>query len=217
MYVIVLSLKLWRLAMGMLRVPCATSPSLSTAKTTPPAPLMAVRTTCRGVPPQLTTALTRNMASAQVNVSLSICSARIILGQRSARCVSICGILTRFTRSSLPLILLLTVLYTFDGNADGAECVFPFVFLGEEYDSCTTEGRSDGYRWCATTSNFDNDKKYGFCPSRGEWREPHFLNTVEYCHDVILLLILCLCLARHCCNWWKRWGGALPLPLCVPG
>lgn len=58
------------------------------------------------------------------------------------------------------------LLYTFGGNANGAECVFPFVFLGEEYDSCTTEGRSDGYRWCATTSNFDKDMKYGFCPSR---------------------------------------------------
>uniref|UniRef100_A0AAX7TT86 Matrix metalloproteinase-9 n=1 Tax=Astatotilapia calliptera TaxID=8154 RepID=A0AAX7TT86_ASTCA len=58
------------------------------------------------------------------------------------------------------------VLYTFDGNAGGAPCVFPFTFLGEEYDSCTTEGRSDGYRWCATTGNFDQDKKYGFCPSR---------------------------------------------------
>lgn len=58
------------------------------------------------------------------------------------------------------------LLYTFGGNADGAECVFPFIFQGEEYDSCTTEGRSDGYRWCATTSNFDTDKKYGFCPSR---------------------------------------------------
>nr|XP_020476317.1 matrix metalloproteinase-9 [Monopterus albus] len=58
------------------------------------------------------------------------------------------------------------LLYTFGGNADGAKCVFPFTFLGEEYDSCTTEGRSDGYRWCATTDNFDIDKKYGFCPSR---------------------------------------------------
>ncbi|XP_008294599.1 matrix metalloproteinase-9 [Stegastes partitus] len=58
------------------------------------------------------------------------------------------------------------LLYTFGGNADGAECVFPFIFQGEEYDSCTTEGRSDGYRWCATTNNFDNDKKFGFCPNR---------------------------------------------------
>ncbi|XP_029361733.1 matrix metalloproteinase-9 [Echeneis naucrates] len=58
------------------------------------------------------------------------------------------------------------LLYTFGGNANGAQCVFPFIFLGKEYDSCTLEGRSDGYRWCATTENFDNDKTFGFCPSR---------------------------------------------------
>lgn len=75
------------------------------------------------------------------------------------------------THLSLSLFLILTVLYTFGGNADGAKCAFPFTFLGEEYDSCTTEGRSDGYRWCATTGNFDQDKKYGFCPSRGENRK----------------------------------------------
>ncbi|NXP31998.1 MMP9 protein, partial [Leiothrix lutea] len=58
------------------------------------------------------------------------------------------------------------LLYTNGGNSDGAPCVFPFVFDGTSYDSCTTEGRSDGYRWCATTSSFDQDKKYGFCPNR---------------------------------------------------
>uniref|UniRef100_A0A8C6PUS4 Matrix metalloproteinase-9 n=1 Tax=Nothobranchius furzeri TaxID=105023 RepID=A0A8C6PUS4_NOTFU len=59
------------------------------------------------------------------------------------------------------------LLYTFGGNADGAPCVFPFIFLDKEYSSCTTEGRNDGNRWCATTNNYDKDKKYGFCPSRG--------------------------------------------------
>uniref|UniRef100_A0A3Q4AFX9 Matrix metalloproteinase-9 n=1 Tax=Mola mola TaxID=94237 RepID=A0A3Q4AFX9_MOLML len=58
------------------------------------------------------------------------------------------------------------LLKTFGGNANGDKCVFPFVFLEKEYNSCTTEGRSDGYRWCATTDSFDKDKKYGFCPSR---------------------------------------------------
>ncbi|XP_023795561.1 matrix metalloproteinase-9 [Cyanistes caeruleus] len=58
------------------------------------------------------------------------------------------------------------LLYTSGGNSDGAPCVFPFVFDGTSYDTCTTDGRSDGYRWCATTSSFDQDKKYGFCPNR---------------------------------------------------
>ncbi|XP_065422474.1 matrix metalloproteinase-9 isoform X5 [Chrysemys picta bellii] len=58
------------------------------------------------------------------------------------------------------------LLYTYDGNSDGAKCVFPFIFEGKSYDACTTEGRSDGYRWCATTASFDQDKKYGFCPNR---------------------------------------------------
>uniref|UniRef100_A0A8C4SD43 Matrix metallopeptidase 9 n=1 Tax=Erpetoichthys calabaricus TaxID=27687 RepID=A0A8C4SD43_ERPCA len=66
--------------------------------------------------------------------------------------------------------VFLAVLYTYGGNSNGDKCVFPFVFLGETYDKCTTEGRTDGYRWCATTSNFDKDMKYGFCPNRG--REP---------------------------------------------
>lgn len=58
------------------------------------------------------------------------------------------------------------LLFTFDGNSNEAPCVFPFIFDGKKYDSCTTEGRNDGYRWCSTTANFDTDKKYGFCPNR---------------------------------------------------
>lgn len=69
--------------------------------------------------------------------------------------------------SHLSKILTLTVLYTFGGNANGEKCVFPFTYLGKEYDSCTSEGRTDGYRWCATTASYDQDQKYGFCPTRG--------------------------------------------------
>lgn len=56
------------------------------------------------------------------------------------------------------------LLFTLGGNGDGQPCKLPFKFQGNSYDSCTTEGRSDGYRWCATTDDYDKDKKYGFCP-----------------------------------------------------
>lgn len=65
--------------------------------------------------------------------------------------------------------LLSAVLFTMGGNADGAPCKFPFTFQGDKYDSCTTQGRDDGYRWCATTEDYDRDKTYGFCPETGRW------------------------------------------------
>jgi len=57
-------------------------------------------------------------------------------------------------------------LFTYGGSGDASPCVFPFVFLEKSYDACTKEGRSDGYRWCATTSSYDADHRWGFCPDR---------------------------------------------------
>lgn len=54
------------------------------------------------------------------------------------------------------------------GNSEGEPCHFPFVFLGKKYSSCTSEGRGDGKLWCGTTDNYDDDKKWGFCPDKGE-------------------------------------------------
>lgn len=42
-------------------------------------------------------------------------------------------------------------------------CAFPFNFMKKSYSECTTEGRTDGKKWCATTNDYDKDKKWGFC------------------------------------------------------
>uniref|UniRef100_A0AAY4AAK8 Macrophage mannose receptor 1 n=1 Tax=Denticeps clupeoides TaxID=299321 RepID=A0AAY4AAK8_9TELE len=52
------------------------------------------------------------------------------------------------------------------GNAYGAPCQFPFKFNEKWYAECTIDGRSDGQLWCATETDYQKDKKWGFCPSK---------------------------------------------------
>lgn len=122
------------------------------------------------------------------------------------------------------------MLYTNGGNSDGSPCVFPFIFDGASYDTCTTDGRSDGYRWCATTANFDQDKKYGFCPNRGEsgvgggvggggpvgcgaGGVPAMVQGGRKGIGTTLLLLCC----RHGGDRWQLPGGPVCLPLHLPG
>lgn len=52
------------------------------------------------------------------------------------------------------------------GTAHGEPCIFPFLFQKKEYSDCTIDGRGDGRLWCATTYDYDMDKKWGFCESK---------------------------------------------------
>ncbi|XP_045141549.1 macrophage mannose receptor 1 [Echinops telfairi] len=59
-------------------------------------------------------------------------------------------------------------MFTLLGNANGATCAFPFKFENKWYADCTSAGRSDGWLWCGTTTDYDTDKLFGFCPMKFE-------------------------------------------------
>ncbi|XP_053119003.1 epididymal sperm-binding protein 1-like [Hemicordylus capensis] len=42
-------------------------------------------------------------------------------------------------------------------------CIFPFVFKGKKYSSCTADGMNNGKLWCSLTKNYDSDPKWAYC------------------------------------------------------
>ncbi|XP_064183474.1 secretory phospholipase A2 receptor [Anguilla rostrata] len=56
-------------------------------------------------------------------------------------------------------------IHTLLGNAHGMPCALPFKYNNKWYWECTAEGREDHRHWCATTSRYDQDEKWGFCPT----------------------------------------------------
>ncbi|KAJ8245954.1 hypothetical protein GJAV_G00262100 [Gymnothorax javanicus] len=58
--------------------------------------------------------------------------------------------------------------FTIQGNSHGRPCNFPFLYDGQWFHSCTGIGREDGHMWCATTYDYGQDERWGFCPVKSD-------------------------------------------------
>uniref|UniRef100_A0A8C8H9N7 Fibronectin type-II domain-containing protein n=1 Tax=Oncorhynchus tshawytscha TaxID=74940 RepID=A0A8C8H9N7_ONCTS len=75
------------------------------------------------------------------------------------------------------------------GTANGKPCLFPFLFLGKEYVDCTTDGRGDDRLWCATTYDYDRDKRWGFCETEEQVEQRHLAEETEKEYQTALRMI----------------------------
>ncbi|XP_070781683.1 cation-independent mannose-6-phosphate receptor [Enoplosus armatus] len=63
---------------------------------------------------------------------------------------------------------------------EGEVCVFPFTLMKKSYTECTNDERTDGRKWCATTDNYDTDRKWGFCSAASGKRQSSILFTCDH-------------------------------------
>nr|1PDC_A Chain A, SEMINAL FLUID PROTEIN PDC-109 [Bos taurus] len=45
---------------------------------------------------------------------------------------------------------------------DYAKCVFPFIYGGKKYETCTKIG-SMWMSWCSLSPNYDKDRAWKYC------------------------------------------------------
>ncbi|KAM3823574.1 macrophage mannose receptor 1-like [Vipera latastei] len=59
-------------------------------------------------------------------------------------------------------------LFTIEGNAFGAPCVFPFKYMNKWYAECINNDDDHKRLWCGTTPDVDKDFLTGYCPVKDE-------------------------------------------------
>ncbi|XP_069028432.1 cation-independent mannose-6-phosphate receptor [Embiotoca jacksoni] len=64
-------------------------------------------------------------------------------------------------------------------TSKGDVCVFPFTAMKKSRSECIVDGMTDGKKWCATTADYDTDRKWGFCKAASGKRQSSILFTCD--------------------------------------